>query len=100
MTPRPIRRLLRAVPQAALAIISAMAILLPAMRSNALHLTVGLLFLLEAGLVFHQTWRAGLLRLSPRALYAHFRASGQPRHRPLAALALWLGLIAVAVIRW
>lgn len=95
----PIQHFLRAGLRAALITMSAIAIWLPAARSDALHLAVGLLFLLEAGRFLHREWQAGLLRSPPRALYERFKTSGQSRP-PLASLALWLGLIAVAIIRW
>lgn len=86
--------------QAVLVTVSAMAILLPAMRSGGLHLTVGLLFLLEAGMFIHHAWRTGLLRATPLALYLHFRTVGPSPHRPLGALAMGLSVIALVVIRW
>ena len=86
--------------RAALFTMSAIAILVPDPRSDRLHLAVGLLYLLEAGMFLHHAWQAGLLRSSTRAMHEQrFKTSGQSRP-PLASLALWLGFIAVAIIRW
>jgi len=95
----PIQHFLRTGLRAALITMSAIAILLPDARSDRLHLALGLLYLLEAGMFLHHAWQAGLLRSFPRALYGRFKTSGQSRP-PLASLALWLGFIAVATIRW
>jgi hypothetical protein len=86
--------------QVALVVLSALAIFRPASRSDWLHGVVGLLFAVEASARFYSDWKAGLLTSTPRELYERFRTTGPIRRSPLASIALFMGFVAIIVLKW
>jgi hypothetical protein len=79
---------------------SAMAIFHSASRSARLHGLVGFLFAMEASARFYSDWKAGLLTSTPKQLYDRFRTTGPIRRSPLASIALFMGFVAVIIVKW
>jgi hypothetical protein len=79
---------------------SALAIFHPASRRAWVHGLVGFLFAIEASARFCSDWKAGLLTSTPKQLYDRFRTTGPIRRSPLASIALFMGFVAVIIVKW
>ncbi len=76
------------------------AIFFPELRTGGLKAVVTGLFLAQGALLTYRGWTDGTLRLTLNELFHRIRQTGPIKRSRLENLAVFVGFIAVVVIRW
>ena len=95
-----LKRFVEAIPvvlDAATLIISTTVVFIPAARTRPMHVAVVVLMLLLAAETFWRMRRTGILKMTPRQVYASYDPR-KPRATLLSAAAALMGTVAITVL--